>query len=236
VHPMRHMKTNSTAMNRTTTMTRSIAAGLLLAGFLALAGCGGAASSSSSDATPVRLGAVGGENQTAAPPSSNQKSDMSQDTNATTRPDTPDHAAQGETVNVRVFNEAGELVGPVAAPRVVRTEEEWRDVLTEEQFRILRSAGTERPFCGELLDNRDEGVYACAGCGLPLFASSSKFKSGTGWPSFFQPIAKENIDEREDRSHGMVRTEINCARCDGHLGHVFADGPEPTGLRYCLNS
>ena len=139
-------------------------------------------------------------------------------------------------IPLHVFNEAGELVGPVMLPRVEKSVAEWRRILTEEQFRILRSSGTERPFCGELLDNKLEGVYACAGCKLPLFASDSKFDSGTGWPSFFQPIAKTNIAEKIDRSHGMVRTEINCARCDGHLGHVFNDGPAPTGLRFCLNS
>jgi len=100
----------------------------------------------------------------------------------------------------------------------------------------LRSSGTERPFCGALLDNKEKGVYTCAGCGLPLFASDAKFQSGTGWPSFFQPVAVENVAQKIDRSHGMIRTEINCARCDGHLGHVFNDGPRPTGLRFCLNS
>ena len=96
--------------------------------------------------------------------------------------------------------------------------------------------GAERPFCGTLLDNKQSGVYVCAGCGLPLFSSDSKFHSGTGWPSFFRPIAKENVLERPDESHGMYRVEINCARCMGHLGHVFPDGPRPTGLRFCLNS
>ncbi len=148
--------------------------------------------------------------------------------------------AQGKegsmTVQVKVFNKAGDLVGPFSTPKVVKTDAEWKAILTDEQFRITRDAGTERPFCGTLLDNKKEGVYACVCCGLPLFASNAKFNSGTGWPSFFQPIAKENVTEIEDRSHGMVRTEINCARCDGHLGHVFDDGPRPTGLRFCLNS
>ena len=140
------------------------------------------------------------------------------------------------TVPLRVFSASGELVGPFDLPRLELSESEWRKRLTEEQFRILRNDGTERPFCGNLLDNKKEGVYCCAGCGLPLFTSDSKFTSGTGWPSFFTPIAKENIVEHQDRSYGMVRTEIVCARCGGHLGHVFADGPEPTGLRYCVNS
>lgn len=139
-------------------------------------------------------------------------------------------------VQVRVFNEEGKLVGPIEAPKVELTEEEWRGRLTPEQFRVLRSQGTERPFCGVLLDNKEQGVYACAGCRLPLFASDTKFHSGTGWPSFYQPIAKENVAEQADHSHGMTRIEINCARCDGHLGHVFDDGPRPTGLRFCLNS
>jgi len=139
-------------------------------------------------------------------------------------------------VQVKVFNKDGELVGPMEMPKVSHTAAEWRKLLTADQFKVLRSSGTERPFCGALLDNKKEGVYACAGCGLPLFTSDSKFHSGTGWPSFFQPIATENVAEKEDRSHGMVRIEVNCARCDGHLGHVFPDGPRPTGLRYCMNS
>ncbi|MBL9123074.1 MAG: bifunctional methionine sulfoxide reductase B/A protein [Planctomycetaceae bacterium] len=139
-------------------------------------------------------------------------------------------------VRVHVFDREGNLVGPVESPKVELTEAQWRERLTPQQFMILRSAGTERPFCGTLLDNKKQGVYTCAGCGLPLFASANKFNSGTGWPSFFQPIAPGNVLERRDTSHGMVRDEINCARCDGHLGHVFNDGPRPTGLRFCLNS
>ena len=139
-------------------------------------------------------------------------------------------------VQVHVFDEAGQLTGPVEVPKLTLSEEEWRKRLTPEQFRILRSSGTEQPFCGTLLDNKKSGVYVCAGCGLPLFASNSKFNSGTGWPSFFQPIAPGNVAEIADHSHGMTRIEINCARCDGHLGHVFPDGPPPTGRRFCLNS
>ncbi|MFM8582020.1 MAG: bifunctional methionine sulfoxide reductase B/A protein [Planctomycetaceae bacterium] len=135
-----------------------------------------------------------------------------------------------------LFNKRGELVGPVEAPRVELTDAEWRQRLTPDQFRILRAQGTERPFCGTLLDNKTAGVYCCAGCGLPLFSSRSKFHSGTGWPSFFESIGRGNVAERRDSSHGMVRVEILCARCDGHLGHVFPDGPPPTGRRYCLNS
>ena len=144
--------------------------------------------------------------------------------------------AEAKAVKVKVFNKAGELVGPVESPRVVKTDAEWRKQLTPEQYLVARNKGTEPPFCGNLLDNKKEGVYACVCCGLPLFSSDSKFNSGTGWPSFFQPVAKENVLEHVDRSHGMVRSEILCARCDGHHGHVFDDGPRPTGLRFCVNS
>ena len=139
-------------------------------------------------------------------------------------------------VQVYVFNRQGQLVGPVAAPRWALSDDEWQRRLTPEQFAVLRSKGTERPFCGTLLDNKRQGVYTCAGCGLPLFSSAAKFNSGTGWPSFFQPISAENVEERRDVGHGMVRVEIVCARCAGHLGHVFDDGPKPTGRRHCLNS
>lgn len=139
-------------------------------------------------------------------------------------------------VSVEVFNKEGKLVGPLTMPKVVRTDAEWRALLTPEQYKICRQSGTERAFCGNLLDNKKEGVYSCVCCGLPLFASNAKFNSGTGWPSFFQPIAKTNVTSKVDRSYGMVREEINCARCDSHLGHVFNDGPRPTGLRFCLNS
>ena len=139
------------------------------------------------------------------------------------------------TVKVKVFNRQGQLVA-ADVPKVVKTDEEWARQLTPEQFEVARGKGTERPFCGTLLDNKGKGVYACVCCGLPLFESGGKFNSGTGWPSFFRPIAAENVVTQEDRGYGMVRTEILCARCDGHLGHVFEDGPAPTGLRYCVNS
>lgn len=140
------------------------------------------------------------------------------------------------TVPLRVFNAEGTLAPATPLPRVVLTDAEWKERLNPEQYRILRHAGTEAPFCGTLLDNKKTGVYTCAGCDLPLFSSDNKFNSGTGWPSFYQPIAAENIVEKVDRSHGMTRTEIVCARCEGHLGHVFDDGPKPTGQRHCLNS
>jgi methionine-R-sulfoxide reductase len=139
-------------------------------------------------------------------------------------------------MQVKVFNRLGQLVGPVESARVVKTDAEWEAQLTPQQYRIARDKGTEAPFCGTLLDNHQDGVYACICCGLPLFKSDSKFHSGTGWPSFFQPIADENVVNHEDRSYGMSRTEILCARCDGHLGHVFPDGPAPTRLRFCVNS
>ena len=139
-------------------------------------------------------------------------------------------------MKVKVFNPQGQLVGPVESARVVKTDAEWKAQLTAEQFKIARNKGTEAPFCGTLLDNKKEGVYSCICCALPLFASSGKFESGTGWPSFFAPVAAENVINHEDRAWGMVRTEILCARCDCHLGHVFPDGPQPTGLRFCVNS
>ncbi len=139
-------------------------------------------------------------------------------------------------VSVSVFDRDGKLVGPVKVEKIVRTDAEWRKQLTHEQFKIARNKGTEAAFCGNLLDNKKDGVYTCICCGLPLFSSDSKFHSGTGWPSFFQPVAKGNVVEQADVSHGMVRTEILCGRCDCHLGHVFDDGPAPTGLRFCLNS
>ena len=139
-------------------------------------------------------------------------------------------------MRVKVFNRQGQLVGPVESAPVAKTDAEWRAQLTPEQFQVARGKGTERPFCGTLLDNKRQGVYHCVCCGLPLFASESKFESGTGWPSFFQSVAAENVATHEDVSHGMVRVEILCARCGAHLGHVFDDGPPPTGLRYCMNS
>jgi peptide-methionine (R)-S-oxide reductase len=144
--------------------------------------------------------------------------------------------AQGGNVKVKVFDRKGKLVGPIETAKIVKTDAQWKQQLTPDQYKIARAKGTEAPFCGTLLDNKKEGVYACVCCKLPLFASNSKFNSGTGWPSFFQPISSENVTNVTDRTHGMARTEILCSRCDCHLGHVFDDGPAPTRLRYCVNS
>ena len=122
------------------------------------------------------------------------------------------------------------------ANRVEKTEAEWRQELTPEQFRVLRQKGTEPAFTGEYNHASEKGTYRCAGCGRELFSSDSKFDSGTGWPSFWEPLEEDAVDTEADRSHGMVRTEVTCADCGGHLGHLFNDGPAPTGLRYCINS
>ena len=113
---------------------------------------------------------------------------------------------------------------------------QWREKLTPEQYHVLREAGTERAFTSPLNDNKEQGLYVCGGCKLPLFASNTKFKSGTGWPSFYQPIVKENVGMGSDKKLGYSRDEVHCARCGGHQGHVFNDGPQPTGLRYCINA
>jgi peptide methionine sulfoxide reductase msrA/msrB len=139
-------------------------------------------------------------------------------------------------VAVHVFNREGKLVGPVESSKLELSGADWKKRLSREEFEVLRNQGTERAYSGTLLNTETDGVYCCAGCGLPLFSSDAKFHSGTGWPSFFQPIAKGNVSEVVDSSDGMVRTEIHCPRCGGHLGHVFDDGPKPTGLRYCLDS
>jgi peptide-methionine (R)-S-oxide reductase len=120
--------------------------------------------------------------------------------------------------------------------KVTKSDAEWREKLTPEQYEVLRRAGTERAGSGEYAHCKDPGVYHCAGCGAPLFRSDTKYESGTGWPSFWEPVSAGAVAERNDASHGMVRTEVLCASCDGHLGHVFPDGPPPTGRRYCMNS
>ncbi len=120
--------------------------------------------------------------------------------------------------------------------KINKSETEWKKELTDFEYYVLREKGTERAFTGELLNNKEKGVYTCAACELPLFESATKYKSGSGWPSFYEPINEINVAEEEDLSFGMARIEVLCARCDGHLGHVFPDGPRPTGLRYCINS
>lgn len=135
--------------------------------------------------------------------------------------------------------EGGGKVDPIYRKyegKVTLTEEQWKVRLAPEAYRVLRRAGTEPAFCGTYWDFHAKGIFVCAGCGAPLFRSGTKFDSGTGWPSFTEPVVKGAVQERRDTSHGMVRTEVVCARCDGHLGHVFPDGPPPSGLRYCMNS
>jgi peptide-methionine (R)-S-oxide reductase len=122
------------------------------------------------------------------------------------------------------------------ADKVMKSEDAWRRQLTPEQYRVMREKGTERPFTGAYHATKAQGVYRCAGCGQPLFDAATKFDSGTGWPSFYAPVEEDAVACAPDRSHGMVRTEVLCSRCDAHLGHVFPDGPEPTGQRYCMNS
>lgn len=152
-----------------------------------------------------------------------------------------DPAAPGEggdesrdDASIRLFSV--EKGGFVVSEKVIKTDEEWRQILSPTQYRVLREKGTERAFTGALLDNKDEGVYTCAACGVELFSSETKFESGSGWPSFYAPVAEENVAKEVDDSLGMRRVEILCPRCGGHLGHVFDDGPRPTGLRYCVNS
>lgn len=120
--------------------------------------------------------------------------------------------------------------------KIIKSDEEWQESLTPEQYRVSRLKGTERAFTGAYHDEKRPGVYHCVGCGQPLFDGAHKFDSGTGWPSYFQPIAPESVEAEDDTNFGMTRTEVHCSRCGGHLGHVFPDGPAPTGLRYCINS
>lgn len=120
--------------------------------------------------------------------------------------------------------------------KIVKSDAEWRAQLSDEQYRVTRQHGTERAFTGKYAETTDPGTYTCVCCGAPLFASETKFDAGCGWPSFYQPLEESNVETTVDRSHFMVRTEVHCAKCDAHLGHVFPDGPQPTGLRYCMNS
>ena len=140
------------------------------------------------------------------------------------------------TVTIVQFSDAGKPIGKVTIPKVSRPDAAWRQKLAPISFEVTRQAGTERPYSGSTWDNHNHGIYRCICCDNAVFSSETKFESGTGWPSFWQPIAKENIVEINDMSLGMERTAVSCRECDAHLGHVFDDGPRPTGLRYCLNS
>lgn len=143
-----------------------------------------------------------------------------------------DRAAHGSNVNAD-HNDKASNENP---EKIMKSESQWKQELSAEEYRILREGGTEPPFQNKYYDHKGRGEYVCAGCGQPLFESRSKFDSGTGWPSFVMPTDPDAVDTRVDRSHGMIRTEVVCSQCEGHLGHVFEDGPKPTGLRYCINS
>ena len=138
-------------------------------------------------------------------------------------------------LSVASFGQNGNSSSAKRIKKVTKTNEEWKRILTPEQYNVTREAGTEAPFSSPLNNIHERGVFECVACGLPLFSSKAKFDSGTGWPSFYEPIAKENVHEQVDKSLSEVRTEVLCARCDSHIGHVFEDGPKPTGLRYCMN-
>lgn len=144
-------------------------------------------------------------------------------------------AEKNQSKAVQVKSTVALVVGD-SIPKINKSESEWKSELTEMEYYVLREKGTERSFTGDLLTNKEEGTYICAGCRLPLFESGTKFKSGTGWPSFWEPIEEGHVTEETDLTHGMKRVEVLCAACNGHLGHVFKDGPNPTGLRYCINS
>jgi peptide-methionine (R)-S-oxide reductase len=144
--------------------------------------------------------------------------------------------ASKRTVRIAQFDASGKATGVVEVETIQKPDAEWRKQLTAEQFEVTRQEGTERPFTGKYAANHADGLYSCICCGTVLFDSKTKFESGTGWPSFWTPIAKENVVSKVDKSGGMVRDEVECARCRGHLGHVFDDGPPPTHLRYCMNS
>jgi peptide-methionine (R)-S-oxide reductase len=150
--------------------------------------------------------------------------------------DTPKKSTLPAEVTIETFASDGSSRGKVKVATVIKTEAEWRQQLSREAFSVTRHEGTERPYSGQYNDHHADGLYHCVCCDTALFDSRTKFESGTGWPSFWKPISNANVSEKMDRTLGMVRTAVNCRRCDAHLGHVFDDGPDPTGLRYCMNS
>ena len=144
--------------------------------------------------------------------------------------------ASEKEVTIVQFSDAGKRLTKIKVPKMVKSEDEWRKQLSADEFEVARHAGTERAFSGQYWNLHDQGLFRCVCCENALFSSDTKFESGTGWPSFWQPIAPENVRSKRDLSYGMIRDAVSCVQCDAHLGHLFDDGPQPTGLRYCMNS